>query len=82
MNFMCCESKNSKFDVKKVEKKAKKIWNEMNEDSIEIKFVTSPMGLILMVAGIGALICISKKIGKMEQKKQAKALAKSMMQDN
>ena len=70
------------IDAKKTEKKAKKIWKSLNEDKIEIKFVTTPMGLILMAVGLSTIVCISKCIGKMEQKcalkKKAKALAKEM----
>ena len=70
------------FDAKKMEKKAKKLWKDLNEDKIEIKFITTPMGLIVMAAGIMALVCISKCVGKMEKKaslkKQAKKLAREM----
>ncbi len=70
------------FDAKKMEKKAKKLWKDLNEDKIEIKFITTPMGLIVMAAGIMALVCIAKCVGKMEKKaslkKQAKKLAREM----
>ena len=70
------------FDAKKMEKKAKKLWKDLNEDKIEIKFITTPMGLIVMAAGIMALVCIAKCFGKMEKKaslkKQAKKLAREM----
>lgn len=70
------------FDAKKVEKKAKKLWKDLNEDKIEIKFITTPMGLIVMAAGITALVCLAKCVGKMEKhaavKKQAKKLARDI----
>ena len=70
------------FDAKKMEKKAKKLWKDLNEDKIEIKFITTPMGLIVMAAGIMALVCIAKCVGKMEKKaclkKQAKKLAREV----
>ncbi len=70
------------FDAKKIEKKAKKLWRDLNEDKIEVKFITTPMGLIVMAAGITALVCLAKCVGKIEQrasvKKQAKKLARDM----
>lgn len=44
------------FDAKKMEKKAKKLWKDLNEDKIEIKFITTPMGLLVMAAGITTLV--------------------------
>ena len=74
------------FDAKKIEKKAKKLWRDLNEDKIEVKFITTPMGLIVMAAGITALVCLAKCIGKIEQrasvKKQAKKLARDMTSES
>ena len=74
------------FDVKKIEKKAKKLWRDLNEDKIEVKFITTPMGLIVMAAGITALVCLAKCVGKIEQrasvKKQAKKLARDMTSES
>ena len=74
------------FDAKKIEKKAKKLWRDINEDKIEVKFITTPMGLIVMAAGITALVCLAKCVGKIEQrasvKKQAKKLARDMTSES
>ncbi len=74
------------FDAKKIEKKAKKLWRDLNEDKIEVKFITTPMGLIVMAAGITALVCLAKCVGKIEQrasvKKQAKKLARDMTSES
>lgn len=74
------------FDAKKIEKKAKKLWRDLNEDKIEVKFITTPMGLIVMAAGITALVCLAKCVGKIEQrasvKKQAKKLARNMTSES
>lgn len=74
------------FDAKKIEKKAKKLWRDLNEDKIEVKFITTPMGLIVMAAGITALVCLAKCVGKIEQrasvKKQAKKLARDMKSES
>lgn len=74
------------FDAKKIEKKAKKLWRDLNEDKIEVKFITTPMGLIVMATGITALVCLAKCVGKIEQrasvKKQAKKLARDMTSES
>lgn len=64
-----------------MEKKAKKIWKRLNEDRVEIKFITTPMGLLLMAAGIGTFLCLSKKLGKIEQKCAIKHSAKQMAKE-
>lgn len=55
------------FDMRKAERKAKMLWHDLSEDKIEIKFVTSPLGLMLAAAGVIGLICLTKCIGKMEK---------------
>jgi|GEM_PF-2061785 len=69
------------FDAKKVEKKAKKLWKDLNEDKIEIKFITTPMGLIVMAAGITTLVCLAKCVGKMEKRASVKKQAKNPARD-
>ncbi len=73
------------FDAKKMEKKSKKLWKDLNEDKIEIKFITTPMGLLVMAAGITTLVCLAKCVGKMEKrasvKKQAKKLARDIAEE-
>ncbi len=69
------------FDAKKMEKKAKKLWKDLNEDKIEIKFITTPMGLLVMAAGITTLVCLAKCVGKMEKRASVKKQAKKLARD-
>lgn len=55
------------FDMKKAERKAKMLWHDLSEDKIEIKFVTSPLGLMLAAAGVAGLVCLTKCICKLEK---------------
>ena len=79
-------TKDMELNTKKAQKKAKRIWKELNDDSIEISFRTSPMGILLLAGTIMAVVCISKCKGKMEQqkalKKQAKELSKASDEKN
>lgn len=79
-------TKDMELNAKKAQKKAKRIWKDLTDDSIEIAFRTSPMGLLLLAGTIMAVVCISKCKGKMEQqkalKKQAKELSKASEEKN
>lgn len=78
MEFSCNNLPN--FDMRKAEKKARSLWHDISKDKIEITFVTSPLGLMLVAAGVIGLVCLTKCMGKMEKrsalKKEAKRLEK------
>lgn len=63
-------------------RKRKKLWKDLNEDKIEIKFITTPMGLLVMAAGITTLICLAKCVGKMEKKASVKKQAKKLAREH
>ena len=60
--------KGLKTDPAALKKKAKKTWETLNENNIEVTLTTSAVGLLLFALGIGVSLGISRCITKMELK--------------
>ena len=74
-----------RIDTCKIEKSAKNLWKKLNEDTVEISIVTTPMSIIAATVGVVAVIGIAKCVGKIEKKasikKEAKKIAKKKALD-
>lgn len=74
-----------RIDTSKIEKSAKNLWKKLNEDTVEISIVTTPMSIIAATVGVVAVIGIAKCVGKIEKKasikKEAKKIAKKKALD-
>lgn len=74
-----------RIDTCKIEKNAKNLWKKLNEDTVEISIVTTPVSIIAATVGVVAVIGIAKCVGKIEKKasikKEAKKIAKKKALD-
>ena len=75
-----------RIDTCKIEKSAKNLWKKLNEDTVEISIVTTPMSIIAATVGVVAVIGIAKCVGNIEKKasikKEAKKIAKKKALDH
>ena len=74
-----------KIDPAALKKKAKKTWETLNQNNIEVTLTTSAMGLLFFALGIGVSLGISRCITKFELKsalrKQKKLLCPEQNED-
>ncbi len=74
-----------KTDAAALKKKAKKTWESLSENNIEVTLTTSAIGLLLFALGIGVSLGISRCITKIELKsalrKQKKCLCPEQPKD-
>ena len=61
-----------------VKNKAKEIWDQLNEDNIEINIKTSAMGIMLFLVGVGVAAGISEWLSQVEVKKALRKQKKEL----
>lgn len=75
------ENKSPKIDGASIQEKAKKTWDTLVTENVEITLTTSALGLLLFALGIGITFCISRCITKAELKSALRKQKKMLLPD-
>ena len=71
----------SQFDGASLKEKAKKTWDTLVAENVEITLTTSALGLLLFALGIGITLGISRCITKAEMRSALRKQKKMLLPD-